>query len=736
MEGNENNAKAFTVDARAILRLGRDSIKDHTTALVELVKNSYDADAKKVEIEIMTRPKPAYVRVADSGTGMTEDDVDNRWLRIGSSEKVVEKVSALNRRKTGEKGIGRISADRLGAVLELRTKANGQVFALRVNWDDFNVKDKELSAIPIETIKSPSIRLPLDENQKEAESGTELIITNLRQEWIESDIANLHRELSMLVSPFQETSDFEVWILTDVTNKYNGKVESEIDQNSLLTLSGSFNGSGEFIYTIKDRDRKSKPKQSSIKWEELNQRLNPKRQSKDIAPPRCGPVSVTLMFFPQKEATLKGGRFSLSELRSYLRENHGIRIYRDNIWVKPYGNPKEAEGDWLDLGGRLASNPAGASRKSFRIAPKQLIGAVFVSRDDNTLLIDSSSREGLIHGDAFNDLRRLVMGCVNLLETRYNQKFTEEKDRLRRGVRPSEEVRALSKELTILKRELRQVAPILAKAAEHNVNLAVDRLSSVVSKIQNSQNSLSELESQATIYRGLATIGIASTVFAHETQTSISGFVGSAYNASRLLKLKTPNIPEALEQIELAKEYADQVAAWGTFALTRIQRDKRKRVKNPINQLIEELIEELKPALHALDINVTQRLRTVEGKFLPMDIEAIVINLITNAYTACQQKSRKREIRIELHPKKESGVAGLEIAVADTGPGVAKQFIDRIWEPLFTTKTNEQGKQVGTGLGLSIIQSIVDELGGIRRITADPELKGARFSIWLPLSTR
>ncbi|HEX8677190.1 MAG TPA: ATP-binding protein, partial [Segetibacter sp.] len=104
--------------------------------------------------------------------------------------------------------------------------------------------------------------------------------------------------------------------------------------------------------------------------------------------------------------------------------------------------------------------------------------------------------------------------------------------------------------------------------------------------------------------------------------------------------------------------------------------------------------------------------------------------------TACQQKTRKRSIRIEVHPKKESHVDGVEIIVADTGPGIAKQFNERVWEPLFTTKTNEQGRQAGTGLGLAIVQSIVDELGGIRKISADEDLKGSRFSIWLPLKTR
>src|SRR5260370_31592385 len=114
--------RQFTVDANTILMLGRDSIKDHTTALVELVKNAYDADATQVEVEIFcTCPHP-YIRISDNGHGMTEDELNKCWLRIGYSMKRKSKISGRRRRVTGEKGIGRISADRLGSDLELRSQ--------------------------------------------------------------------------------------------------------------------------------------------------------------------------------------------------------------------------------------------------------------------------------------------------------------------------------------------------------------------------------------------------------------------------------------------------------------------------------------------------------------------------------------------------------------------------------------------------------------------------------------
>ena len=166
-------SKNFSIDARLILQLGRDSIKDHTTALIESIKNSYDADATEVEVEIYSKDTKDIIRVADNGFGMTGDDIDNNWLRIGFSEKRNSKKSKIGRRKTGEKGIGRIAADRLGSVLEMITKSTkDDCQGITLNWDDFDVDDKEVIDIDIEEIINPVLNVPKSIDA----TGTEIII--------------------------------------------------------------------------------------------------------------------------------------------------------------------------------------------------------------------------------------------------------------------------------------------------------------------------------------------------------------------------------------------------------------------------------------------------------------------------------------------------------------------------------------------------------------------------------
>src|SRR5690606_15472263 len=147
----DKNFQRFFIDAKTLIHLGRESIKDHTTALIELVKNSYDADANNVEVEILCTGNSDIIRVADNGFGMTKDQLLDSWLRIGFSAKRESKMSDLGRRKTGEKGIGRISADRLGAKLELISKTDiDGIVGLKVNWDDFDIEGKDVSEIDVE----------------------------------------------------------------------------------------------------------------------------------------------------------------------------------------------------------------------------------------------------------------------------------------------------------------------------------------------------------------------------------------------------------------------------------------------------------------------------------------------------------------------------------------------------------------------------------------------------------
>lgn len=736
----------FRIDSGTISHLGKESIKDHTTAILELVKNGYDADATRVEVNIHidnTDDSNSYIRVADNGTGMTSHEVVKNWLRIGYSTKRNEKTTARKRRKTGEKGIGRLSADRLGAEITLTTKSSDDdIFGLKINWDDFNKQGVDLLLIPFKKILNPTIQIPVSK-KSDNKTGTQLIITNLRNSWSNSDLQRLYDELSILTSPFRTVKDFQIVIESNIDSEYKGEIKPKEHLQPEVEINVFYDGEGsEIKYIIKDKYNFSDGVEKSIQWSQLSQKTKDKnkgylRDVKDFDvtddKPQCGPVIFDLMFYPRESALLKGTGFTLNKLKEYLSYNGGVKIYRDNISVKPYGFSGKDGEDWLNLGERQGQNPAGIGREDWMVKNNQVLGAVYITRDENVNLMDSAAREGLVHNEGYYDLRALVLCGMRLMELHrhkinQHQNPPENKPSKKSSKKVLDEYRA---QLDLMKSELDNLR---VEAQKHNhtyVLNASNRVQLVIEQTNETSKSINELLDKNRTLGGLATIGIASAVFGHETQMSISQFKMANEEAIESINENPPNLEEALKELAAAKEYASNVSEWGSFALTRIKRDKRQRKDTNVKSLLEKTVKEIKPTFLARGIHITTSFEEVNAKTFPMDIETILINLLTNSYSACLHNKISREIHISLkNADKEK--EGFEIIIADSGNGIAEDFREIIWEALYTTKMDDKRDDSGTGLGLTIVQSIIDDMSGTRFVENDEVLKGAKFTIWLP----
>lgn len=737
------NNQRFYIDAKTLIHLGRDSIKDHSTALLELVKNSYDADATKVDIEIFSETKD-LIRVSDNGFGMTLDELKNSWLRIGYSGKRVSTKSKLGRRKTGEKGIGRISTDRLGSTLELRTKSkNDKLTGLKVNWDDFDVEGKSLSDIRVEIFEPSKINLPTKDGKPSA-TGTEIIIERQRQPWSKLNIENLHQELSALTPPFEHVQDFKISLVNDIYPLPSEEINSNYLDAAEIKIEAYYPGTGsEIIYTYWDKYN-GKEIIEKIEWSNLLTRTGLDSSNLIDNQIRSGSMTIKLYFFLREGASVKDLDFNLTKLREFLDNNAGIKIYRDRIVVKPYGFPSSQFGyDWLGLADRKAKDPAGIGRSAnYSVTPNQLVGAVFIARDSNIELADSAAREGLVESEAFYDLKSLVMGTVNMLEsyrTKLIPKINEAKRKSRtkesRTERIIKALNSVEKDLYSINLEIQNNNDIKAHLKER-VQKNVNQLSGTTDNVE---KTITELLNWNRTLSGLATIGISSAVFGHETEGSITQLKGSVMAAKLALSRKKPDVEEALNEIAKAVTSSTKVAAWGAYALTRVQREKRSKKNINVGRVINSVVRELEPAYRAASIALNTNLKDIYTYTFQMDIETVLINLMTNAYTAATNKSGKRIINIKLieedlkEPKKliENGYS---LVISDSGPGVSKEFEHRLFEPLFSTKVNPNlgSKSIGTGLGLTVVNSIVQDLNGKITFDKDPDLKGARFKIWLP----
>lgn len=178
--------KSFVPKARLIQILGEYLIKDATVGLLELIKNSYDADATAVSIEMYNlNQKTAKIIIRDNGSGMDDDTFLNKWMNPATGHKEKQKVSknrtALERLPLGEKGVGRFATQQIGDNLKMisKVKNSKEELVAEVDWTLFEDSDEDLSKVEIEYYKQPPEFFSSAENQ----SGTILEITGLKSAW-------------------------------------------------------------------------------------------------------------------------------------------------------------------------------------------------------------------------------------------------------------------------------------------------------------------------------------------------------------------------------------------------------------------------------------------------------------------------------------------------------------------------------------------------------------------------
>ncbi|MCX2485069.1 ATP-binding protein [Pedobacter sp. MR2016-24] len=718
-------SRKFFIDARLILQLGRDSIKDHTTALVELIKNSFDADASKVEVEIYAKSEKKYIRIADNGFGMTAKEIEDNWLRIGFSEKKKSKISKNGRRKTGEKGIGRIASDRLGSSLRMLSKSsNDSLQGLEVNWDNFDVSDKAIGDIELKDINDGIIKIPIKENEPPRSTGTEMTIASLRTEWEEIDIKNLYQELSYFSPIF--SNEFEIEIKNDINPAYSKQVTSAIYSTAEIQLTLQYDGKDNLIYEFQNKINPLKNKTEIFSLKQF-------MQQEKYKPLECGPIELNLYFFVRKSSMLQGTTFSLTNLKDFLSENYGVKLYRDKVVVKPYGFSNSQFGqDWLGLDSEKSKDPAGLSRESYRAGSNNIVGYAYFTRDENSLLKDSASREGLVENKAFYDLKDLINASITLLSAYRVDINKKSQEKIVESESTNKHINSVKARLLSVVENIEAIKSSLENKSDPRALSLVSTIDTIENVIDETEKTFEDLLEEKRVLSALATLGISSAVFGHETESAITVFQDSASNAKGYLTKPIPNIDIAVEQLTVALKQAKLISSWGVFALSRIEKDKRKPRNRSVTDIIKRVLEQIKPALDALEIKVESKLERVVALTHAMDIESILLNLLTNAFSAVPNSERERKIKILLSHENRNDIKGMVMSVSDSGPGIAPEYHEKIWTALFTTKIGKKERQSGTGLGLAIVKSIVTELEGEITLTSDDEIKGAQFNIWLP----
>ena len=239
----------FKINPHVIKQLGSELVSDSVTAIMELIKNSYDADADYVKVTINTEDvlqdeklfypgKEGYILIEDNGVGMNEDTIRDSWLVISYSKKRavngVKQKTQKNRTPLGDKGLGRLSTQRLASVCEIFSKTEKDVYIhAGFEWASFD------NAVDLE-----SVEVKMDNQPFELNRGTKLVLTGLedRSSWFGDNLEKFKAQISQLISPYQENKPFKVYLYVnderiDVEGDYK-----RLDEICVSDISFSYRG--------------------------------------------------------------------------------------------------------------------------------------------------------------------------------------------------------------------------------------------------------------------------------------------------------------------------------------------------------------------------------------------------------------------------------------------------------------------------------------------------------------
>jgi len=712
--------------ARIMRTLGDELISNNVVAIIELVKNAYDADATRVLIQFsQTNNGTECIEIIDNGHGMSLETVKNVWMEPATLFKRHYTRSEFGSRPVlGNKGIGRFAASRLADNLELvtrRTRTSTEVVAF-LDWTKFDDETKYLDEIKVDWLEREPVEIKnggyietlwkrstgdLPMSTIDLEHGTILRLENLKSRWTSELIQELRIGLARLVSPpvgdKEKPPQREFIIRLRERNNLDETADDRILPNHLLknppyTLQGLVNADGSINLQISLRD------ENRIVY------VNDLYKPKDGEYTNCGPFGIMLEVWDLDKASLshllKNG-ITLKDVRSTLNIAAGISIYRDGFRVMPYGEPFN---DWLRLDNRSRQNP------TLRLANNQIIGFVAISAEGNPELKDQSNREGIVEGPAMDDLRNILKVALSHIESeRYKTRRPKGKENKGKGNNQHEEG-GIFEGLdfgNILefaqKKHPEDIELIKALEEKENVlKLRLKRFKEVLSR-----------------YRRLSSLGQLIDGVLHEGRTPI----GIIKNEAILGKLDitglgTPDCREALNRFIVIEEQTSLLSD----LFIRIEPFSGRRSGNPavceLELLIRQSANVLQWKLRENKVKISIPSTSTKLLVVKSEIQEILVNLLDNSlHWLTEKPESEREIVVEVG---RLGENSLEIIVSDSGKGVPLEDRDFIFDPYFSKKPN------GVGLGLTIVGEIVnDYYGGRLELLDDGPLSGATFRIIL-----
>lgn len=693
--------------ARLLTMLGEQLIKNDRIALTELVKNSYDADATRVQIrfegfgaDLKTLPGSRII-VADNGNGMTADVVRDHWLNPATDIKAERKrrgqtKTAGGRVVQGEKGIGRFAMFKLGSLAELTTRAKEDVFEVSTQLD-IRFLDTDSGMLTDEADPSSTSQF-LDEvkvivSEREPNRftdssalgvhGTEIVIGALRSNWSNASLAALHQDLLRLRPLRQlftgdagdDELDFEIEYLVN-GDRAEGLEDPDtllesLSERAVLKVVGTYeSASNAFRLTVNDEDRVVELESTEILGLELYTRLVSKKREPHQF--NCGDFAFEFAVFDMRQSAEV--EFQLNSVDRELIKNHRIYLYRDQVRVLPYGDPDD---DWLQLD--AIRGTVGANRL---FSNDQTIGFVYITQDGNPGLRDKTNREGLIDsGAAYGDFIHLLQLLINYLRKGDFSRYLQE-SRQRNEADKRKKISAIDQQIERVRAAVTDT-PAAKRAFDEFVSTYKVERDFMQARVDRSEDLAGVGLSVETASHDV----IASSNQAYRDVAMIVQQLGAELGIEHELTLRASALSEAISFIVSRLQDVQ-----GLFVSNR-KRAKPLDLVQYVKKIEAIYSRTLKESGIILEISGDEQLEAITHEATLLQI---FLNLVDNA-VYWLKVANVPEPRITVSIDATEG----HVVFTDNGPGIGTLDVPYIFEPFFSAKGDE-----GRGLGLYIARQV------------------------------
>lgn len=728
--------------ARLLTMLGDQLIKNEQIAVIELIKNSYDAEAEWVKVSFIgfgpnyqVTPNSKIV-IEDNGIGMTKDVIKKAWMNPATPNKFARsgeiRRSVNNKRIIqGEKGIGRFAMLKLGRDITMTTRPVLTNLEYSVRFDLTSYDDNFLSfnnnsaedlfldeleftlneTSPTVFIGSPVVIDGVRYDGEHNTHGTRIEIANLRGKWSEKKISDILESFIRFTSIFDSASnisesnsddEMRIAFFDDLGQKVN-KVDAKIQLQNLLNQKTVFritnghydNQTQTFTYSLNSMKRELSLSSNDIKA----LRVFKDHFMGDIPHPVSDFGSFDFDFYVFDFNAKGTSRYALSPAQKELIKRHRIYLLRDGIRVLPYGDPDD---DWLQIDTGRGTISAG----NF-FSNDQVVGRIKISKAGNPHLRDKTNREGLIEEELYTSdficVIKAFLSYLRLDEYRnYLNKERTKKDIVKIAQEQSDD--------TFAKLECRY------KDDPDSLSL--------LSSLRNTYSSERELlKSRMERSEHLAAVGLSVETSNHDIMmmaTRSLDIVSAIKSALDSLFYDKETINEQLSEVlDLHHLIIAQLRDMqGLFVSS-----KQKPKWQPIRPLIDKIVKIYSRVLSkkGIDIAVDYRGCNLSAYCMDADIMQLLINLIDNSiYWLEVQNNPIKQIRIIVDGNMST------LIFSDNGCGIKNEDKDFIFDSFYSTKGEE-----GRGLGLYISQRLLERNGNSIRIASENEgiLSGATFIV-------